>query len=237
MEAYNLSTEKILFAKIGHYSLLDINGGLMSSLPYVTASGNIKKALDGIAKAATPPKISQDFVKSVLKISGGSGAQMTSFLKKIGLASSDGTPTPLYNQFRNPSTSGEAIAQAMRIAYEPLFRRNEYMYELSDKELRGLIVEETGQAHDSGPVSLIFSCIKQLKAFSDFGSASLATDNRIIENISESQERKEMHLSSSGIGLNIGYTINLNLPATTDIAVFNAIFKSLKENLLRESDG
>ena len=34
------------------------------------------------------------------------------------------------------------------------------------------------------------------------------------------------------VGLRLGYTINLNLPATTDVAVFNAIFKSLKEHLL-----
>lgn len=33
----------------------------------------------------------------------------------------------------------------------------------------------------------------------------------------------------------LSYTINLNLPATTEIEVFNAIFKSLRENLLRES--
>lgn len=33
-------------------------------------------------------------------------------------------------------------------------------------------------------------------------------------------------------GLGFSYTINLNLPATTEIEVFNAIFKSLKENLL-----
>jgi hypothetical protein len=32
----------------------------------------------------------------------------------------------------------------------------------------------------------------------------------------------------------ISYTINLNLPATTDVEVFNAIFKSLKENILYE---
>jgi len=36
---------------------------------------------------------------------------------------------------------------------------------------------------------------------------------------------------SGGIGLS--YTINLNLPATTEIEVFNAIFKSLRDNLLR----
>jgi len=34
--------------------------------------------------------------------------------------------------------------------------------------------------------------------------------------------------------IGLSYTINLNLPATTDIDVFNAIFKSLRENLLRE---
>lgn len=40
----------------------------------------------------------------------------------------------------------------------------------------------------------------------------------------------------TGLGLNLGYTINLNLPATSDPAVFNAIFKSLKEHLLRDED-
>ena len=35
-----------------------------------------------------------------------------------------------------------------------------------------------------------------------------------------------------GGGLRLGYTINLNLPATSDVAVFDAIFRSLKEHLL-----
>lgn len=37
------------------------------------------------------------------------------------------------------------------------------------------------------------------------------------------------------LGLNLAYTINFNLPATAAIAVFNAIFKSLKENLLKDT--
>jgi hypothetical protein len=35
--------------------------------------------------------------------------------------------------------------------------------------------------------------------------------------------------------INLGYTINLQLPATSDIAVFNAIFKSLREHILPDS--
>ena len=45
-------------------------------------------------------------------------------------------------------------------------------------------------------------------------------------------EKKDLELNGR---LGLSYTINLNLPATTEIEVFNAIFKSLRENLLRES--
>ena len=37
--------------------------------------------------------------------------------------------------------------------------------------------------------------------------------------------------------MNLSYTINLNLPATSDIGVFNSIFKSLKDNLLSSDHG
>ena len=42
--------------------------------------------------------------------------------------------------------------------------------------------------------------------------------------------------NGKNIGFSLGYTINLNLPATSDPAVFDAIFKSLKENLLSQND-
>jgi hypothetical protein len=40
--------------------------------------------------------------------------------------------------------------------------------------------------------------------------------------------------SRDDLRLNLAYTINLVLPKTDDVAVFNAIFKSLRENLLRK---
>jgi hypothetical protein len=89
----------------------------MSNLPYVTAPGNITRALNGIKSAATPERVSQDFVKTVLKIPGGSGDQMTSYLKKIGFAGTDGTPTDIYKSFRNNASSKKAGADAIRKGY------------------------------------------------------------------------------------------------------------------------
>lgn len=216
----------------------------MATLPYVTAAGNIRKALEGIISAATPERVTQDFVKTILQIPGGSGDQMTSYLKKIGFASSDGTPTELYRQFRNQGTRGQSAVAALRKAYEPLYRRNEYMHELPEAKLKGLIIEETGAEEGSSSVTCVMSAIKALKAFADFSrtDSTLSPTSVIIQ--SEPNHREANHseipdnvkTTASGLGLNLSYTINLNLPATSDIAVFNAIFKSLKDNLLRDSD-
>jgi len=211
----------------------------MAVLPYVSSPGNIDRALTGIKTAAVPERVSQDFVKTMLKIGGGSGDQMTSFLKKIGFTNSDGSPSDLYKKFRNPSQSGHTIASVIRYAYAPLYLRNEYMHQLPDSALVGLVTEETGQPHDSNPVKLVCACIKHLKIFADFSDLSGAIINgKVPTQIQDLPNNNPIELANSpqSFGLNLGYTINLNLPATSDPEVFNAIFKSLKEHLLRPSD-
>lgn len=188
--------------------------------------------------AATPESVSQDFVKTILRIPGGSGTQIASFLKKIGFADTDGTPTQRYKAFRNSSTAGKAAAEALREAYAPLYDRNEYMHLLSDAELKGLIIEETGAGHDSSVPGLVLAAINALKSHADFRVDEGAENdeppsaNNSLPPIPLPTQIGRAHGES--IGLNLSYTINLNLPATSDIAVFNSIFKSLKENLLKD---
>ena len=215
----------------------------MAALPYLSSPGNIEKALKGIKTAAVPDKVSQDFVKTILKVPGGSGDQMTSFLKKLGLTAPNGGPSELYRKFRNPASSGAAIATAIRLAYAPLFKRNEFAHELPEGELSGLIVEETGLASDSALVKLTASCFKHLKAFASFNADEAPEALPALADppaqqrppASDEQERPSRRYSG-GMGLNLGYTINLNLPATADPLVFDAIFKSLKEHLLKDDD-
>jgi hypothetical protein len=210
----------------------------MPVLPYVTAPGNVEKALLGIKAAATPENVTQDFVKTILKIKGGSGNQIASYLKKIGFVKTDGTPTDIYKRFRNNASSGSAAFDALKIGYGALKSRNEYWYKLSDDDLRGLIVEETGQAEDAQLVSLAISCIKHLKRFAvlDAPAEPVIKVDEPPKLPTHIQEQFRQTPESQTVGLRLGYTINLNLPATSDIAVFNAIFKSLKENLLKATN-
>lgn len=210
----------------------------MAALPYVTATGNVEKALKGIKSAATPEAVSQDFVKTILGIKGGSGNQMTAYLKKIGFATADGTPTDFYKKFRNPTTEGWAAAQALKTGYAPLYVRNEYMHKLADDELKGLVLEETGAEQDSATVPLILACIKQLKKFAKWDAPpaeeKVEKPSKDIATLDNPPPRAPG--ATGQLGLNLGYTINLNLPATSDPAVFNAIFRALKEHLLKPTN-
>ena len=211
----------------------------MANLPYVTATGNITRALDAIAAAATPERVSGDFVKTILKIPGGSGDQMNSFLKKVGFTNADGTPSTIYKKFRNQGSRGAAAAESLRFGYAPLYARNEYMHQLTDDKLRGLIIEETGSGDDSTVPAMILASIKAIRKYADFSSNGEQPIEDIVQPpIGHGTMPTALPAAAQqqSVGMNLSYTINLNLPATSDIAVFNAIFKSLRDNLLQSSD-
>jgi len=203
-----------------------------TGLPYLAAPGSIKSGLEKIRAAATPERVTQDFMTTKLQIKGGTGTALIPFLKKIGLVGANGAPTELYKRFRNPSIGGTAIGDAIKIGYASLGQVNEYFYDLSDQDLLNLILQVTGLDHDNQVAKLIFSTLKSLKNFADFKAD-------VEENEPESKfippslpSPPAMPEQPTKLGLNLSYTINLNLPATSDQAVFNAIFKSLKEHLI-----
>jgi len=199
-----------------------------SKLPYINAYGNVTKVLEKIQGAATPDRFSQDFLADTLGMKGGSSRPVTPYLKRTGFLGTDGTPTPLYKSFRNQAEAGTAAAQALRIGYAPLFQMAEAAHTLDDAKLKGLIVQATGLESNSKTVGAILGSFKALKAFADPNPAE-GPDETPQD---EEDGRDAARARGLPAGLSLGYTINLHLPATSDVAVFNAIFKSLREHLL-----
>lgn len=206
---------------------------MKKSLPYLASPGSITTALNRIREASTPDRVTADFVSTVLMMKGGAGAQIVPFLKKINFVSTDGSPTDLYVSFRNTKSGGVAVAEAIKQGYQDLMDANEYFYKLADKELLPLIVQVTGLDAQNKICKLILGTINNLKSFADFDSKINVNDSSESKKIENHEAiEKKGNLYKKEIGLS--YTINLNLPSTTDQAVFNAIFKSLKEHLLSD---
>jgi hypothetical protein len=147
----------------------------MASRPYLASPGSIKTALERIKAAATPDRVTTDFITSKLQIKGGTGYAILPYLKKIGFVGSTGAPTALYKQFRNSATSGAAVAEAIKTGYKELEQVNEYFYELDDKKLLDLIIQVTGAEANSSVAKATLSTLKSLKSFADFGAKKRAS--------------------------------------------------------------
>jgi hypothetical protein len=211
-----------------------------ASVPYLPAYGNITRTLEKIRAAQVPSRFSQDFLATTLNLSGGGVRPVIPFLKRTGFLAPDGTPTERYRRFRNDSERGAAAAEALRTGYARLYEVNEYIHDASDTALRGVVVQVTGAEPKSTTVKAIVGSFKALKAFAIFDESAELDDRR--DGIWASGEDKagdggaQDHDAVNdrllADGIKLGYTINLNLPATSEVAVFDAIFKSLREHLL-----
>jgi hypothetical protein len=205
--------------------------------PYVNATGTLKSVFDKIKEAATPPRFTQDYIVTKLGFSkSGSTLAMIPFLKKIGFIGSDGIPTEIYEKFRSPNekNSGLALAKAIKIGYSELYERNEYFHNLNKIELKNFLIEVTGADPKSRSIVSLVNTIEILKSMAVF---DVVEDKKETSpKLTVEKETKPSYSASPNkekdLGFNISYTINLNLPETSDITVFDAIFKSLKEHIL-----
>lgn len=209
---------------------------MASNLPYLMSPGTLTKILNKICEASVPENFNNDFLGTKLGFPGGNQRMFISWAKKCGFLNSDGTPTQIYKDFRNPNYRSKAMAKAIKIGYSEIYERNEYAQDLSRAELIKLVSEITGSAHDNSTVKAIVGTFWAAKDFADFETVQDEKLDTI--KIIEPKEEKETHVepikSSKKVNLGLSYTINLVLPKTDDPAVFNAIFKSLKENLLND---
>ena len=215
-------------------------------LPYLASTGVIPKVLARIQEARRPDRFTQDFLETKLGHSGGSARAMIPLLKRMGFLSSDGTPTNLYDKFRNPGTKGAAVASGIRNAYPEVFDRNQYAADLSRDKFKHLVLEMTGLEKDNSVANQIVSTFQTLRSEADFdatleGSEDRASTILIPDRDPETNGTEQVRPNppsgytpeSGQIDFRVGYTINLNLPETTNVEVFNAIFRALNEHLLR----
>lgn len=206
----------------------EIKGGL----PYTPAPGVFKKTLDSMIIAERPDRFSGDFMETVLKQSGGAARAVPPLLKKMQFIGADGAPTQLYSRFKTDSGRSQAAYDGLRNAFGELFKRNEYVHKADENGVKDVIVEITGLKKSDNIVRLIYSTFEALRSFIT-AEPSQATAESIHVGTAMPEahiEQREARAPAGALGLS--YHINIVLPETDDIAVFNAIFRSLKENLL-----
>lgn len=198
--------------------------------PYVFAYGKIDRFFEKIREAAVPPKVTNDFVYTKLGLKSTSFRAMIFLLKKMGFIDDANVPTTAYREYRDAKKSKMIMAQLIKKAYKDLFDTNEYAYKLKKEDIISKLNTVLGTPADDSVTPKVASTFLALCNLADFETKETTEPEEPSEKEKGEQPKIPEHPFAK---LGISYTINLNLPATTDIEIFNAIFKSLKENLLK----
>jgi hypothetical protein len=206
--------------------------------PYVNAYGNISALFQAIKDASVPPKFTNNFMQTALGLKSTSYRAMIPLLKRLGFIDQGNVPTQAYKDFRDEGLSGNVMAERMRDAYSDLFNANEYAHKLNKEELLSKLRTVTGAGTDDKNIPNVAATFLELAKLADFDGKTKKPTKKKEAEVAKELEKPDsipepLHVHPP-TKLGISYTINLNLPPTTEIEVFNAIFKSLKEHILNE---
>lgn len=196
---------------------------------YLNSVRNIPAIFQKIIDGTAPERFTIEHLKDI-----GFGASndraMIPLLKDLKFLSSEGVPTQRYHDYRNTSISKKVLGEAIREIYGDLFHISANPT-ISNKE------SITGKFKSTHNVSeqvagYMANTFFSLLSLADIKDSSTATAKK--EEIKKSPEEKVKINTPSILGdnLSLRYNIEIHLPATKDIEVYNAIFKSLKQNLI-----
>jgi hypothetical protein len=203
---------------------------------------NLPLILDKIKTAGTPPKFTHDFLKSSLGFGGSRDRAVIKVLRQLGFLNAGSEPTARYNEFRHASTSGRAIAAGLREGWATIFLADQEAHTRTQSQLKETFKNVTGKAE--AVAEKMASTFRALAAKADFSavaqiptppnvppsSTSKAGDTPPAEAVVATElAPKPMRL---GLGVGLHNDVHIHLPPTSDVAVYTAIFRAIREELL-----
>jgi hypothetical protein len=199
---------------------------------YVQVYGQLPEIFQRISQGQAPNKFTTQHLKDIGFTSSNYRA-IIPLLKALGFLSADGSPTPRYHEYRNSAQSKKVMAEALREAYGDLFT----ITATPASKDRELIEGKFKSVHNATPITakLMASTFYALLGLADLSATSgIQKEEKKADTPPPLTPEKPppaaptppIHQHPS-----LHYNIQIHLPATKDIEVYNSIFRALKEHL------
>lgn len=199
----------------------------------VQSTSQIPEFFRRIQQGQAPPQ----FTNQLLKDWGFTSSNHRAFiplLKSLGFLSPDGKPTSRYHAYRDESQSKRVMGEALREAYSDIFLINAKPSRSDKQAIEGKF-KSTHNTTDrmAGYMTTTFLALLEL---ADLSREKKGDKGTIVKPVVEDKKPEVQTLASINPKAtpSLHYDIQIHLPATKDVEVYNAIFKSLKENLFEE---
>jgi len=202
---------------------------------YTQVYGQIPEFLAKLQEGQAPTSFTQQHLKDIGFPSSNNRAFIP-LLKALGFLSASGTPTARYHAYRDKSQARQVLGEAIKEAYADLFVIKSHP---SDKD-KSLIEGKFKSVHNATdrPAELMAKTFFALLKLADLDHAPTPQPKPLELPPALPPETTEIQTPSSGVtpgpvpAPGLHYNIQIHLPATKDVEVYNSIFKSLKEHLI-----
>jgi uncharacterized protein DUF5343 len=205
----------------------------------VQVYGQLPKLFETLRSGTAPPKFTRQYLKD-LDFKSSNHLQFIPLLKGLGFLTADGSPTERYKHFLDGTRWRQILAESVREAYGDIFvlkarpansdlqmitGKFKSTYNLSDLQAERAARTFLALANLADP-DILYGVGKpegvpqQMEHADQFPSTTPPINGTSILATP----------SKSEVGLH--YNIQIHLPATKDIEVYNAIFKSLRDHLI-----
>jgi Family of unknown function (DUF5343) len=204
------------------------------SLPnvYTQVYGQFPDFFAKIQEGQAPASFTQQHLKDI-GFASSSHRTLIPLLKALGFLTPSGGPTSSYHAYRDKSQARQVLGTAIREAYSDLFVIKTNPTE-RDKALIEGKFKSVHNATDR-PAELMAKTFFALLKLADLEHApqpTTPTAPPIPPEPTEISPSTHQIRPKAVVAPGLHYNIQIHLPATKDVEVYNAIFKSLKEHLI-----
>lgn len=200
---------------------------------YVLPTNRIADLFQKIRDGQAPDQVSQQLLKD-WGFTSSKDRAFIPLLKALGFLTPDGKPSQRYHNYRDHSRSKEVMAEALKEGYGDIFLIKAHPTGSDEASIKGKF-KSFHNASDTTAhqMTKTFMALLRLADLSTVGKGS-KHEGKPDDKASADDGRKERIPPGPSLLTGLHYNIQIHLPATKDIEVYNSIFKSLKEHLLAE---
>ncbi len=206
---------------------------MADAYPYTISNNKLEPFLARIRTAARPERLGQDLLAK-WGFTASNDRAMPPLLRALGFLNQNNGPTPFYDRLRDINDWQFVLAERLREAYSDLFSIDPNIYKAPEQEIKGAMTRITGK--DEETVKRYLSTFRTLAALAKFESR-VVNEETVVKNPETTNtpikpvEQVAQTTHQPARKAEYHYNIQIHLPVTTDITVYNAIFRSLKDNL------
>jgi hypothetical protein len=212
-----------------------LSGGSMALLNQQTQiASQIPAIFEKLKAGQAPDKFNREFLRD-LGFKSSNHIALIPLLRGLGFLNADNVPNDRYRQFLDKTKSAQVIAHALKEAYGDIF----ILKSKPTKSDQDLIQGKFKSTYNLSDISAERNAKTFLALLEIADPAVLSGDEKsrdeapkkeiVIPPVPDPHDLPDKR-KKAVVGLN--YNIEIHLPATKDVEVYNDIFKSLREHLV-----